>query len=546
MKNVFIKTLCFVILASVLLSVPVITRAYTDVWTFDNDHNIMRAGIWNIRSSQGVDILMNGFSNDDTRLEHEVKCASISIQGGILSDTKIKRFGYAYDSDSQTVMESEKIQTNEFDQIMSGYAEGAKFDISVPVYSGGHTVHALVEFATGEICEFWRISYTGAKETPEYPVTQMINVWFSFDGVDGDLEISVPAYIEEDAFVIVAEDVIAEAEKYFGKEYGCYSVTVNREKADFYDLEGGTYPKNYIVVSRDYDDWYEIVLKYEEVSEIKVYPNYEGAEGYETVKAVHNADIMLLGGAFAREGKFITDWNTYPDGRALSLYKNGYIAFPDREPVNVDIKGMKLYAIWADLGEPGDINGDKEVDNKDVVVLFKKVSGSDIDCVELALDVNDDGNADNKDIVTLFRYVSGGNVKAYYSGYATKYRLDRFRFNVPQGFFAATDEEDSLTLFCGSGDIITAVTMASPGDFSDVPDGIFAEAVSSGLEAEVLNVTRTEINGADAVVVDFVADESVCGKAAFVAKGETMLFLTYYDYSEFYSQQLNDAVYSIK
>ncbi len=207
---------------------------------------------------------------------------------------------------------------------------------------------------------------------------------------------------------------------------------------------------------------------------------------------------------------------------------------------------MKLYAIWADLGEPGDINGDKEVDNKDVVVLFKKVSGSDIDCVELALDVNDDGNADNKDIVTLFRYVSGGNVKAYYSGYATKYRLDRFRFNVPQGFFAATDEEDSLTLFCGSGDIITAVTMASPGDFSDVPDGIFAEAVSSGLEAEVLNVTRTEINGADAVVVDFVADESVCGKAAFVAKGETMLFLTYYDYSEFYSQQLNDAVYSIK
>ena len=51
------------------------------------------------------------------------------------------------------------------------------------------------------------------------------------------------------------------------------------------------------------------------------------------------------------------------------------------------------------------------MDNKDIVTLFRYVSGGDVSVNEYALDTNGDGEIDNKDIVTLFRYVSGGNVE---------------------------------------------------------------------------------------------------------------------------------------
>ncbi len=57
---------------------------------------------------------------------------------------------------------------------------------------------------------------------------------------------------------------------------------------------------------------------------------------------------------------------------------------------------------------PGDCNGDTLIDNKDVVVLFRYVSGGDSNAVEANCDFNNDGAIDNKDVVALFRAVSGG------------------------------------------------------------------------------------------------------------------------------------------
>ena len=56
----------------------------------------------------------------------------------------------------------------------------------------------------------------------------------------------------------------------------------------------------------------------------------------------------------------------------------------------------------------GDANGDGELDNKDVVVLFRFVSGNKEGAVEENCDFNGDGGIDNKDVVALFRYLSGG------------------------------------------------------------------------------------------------------------------------------------------
>lgn len=59
---------------------------------------------------------------------------------------------------------------------------------------------------------------------------------------------------------------------------------------------------------------------------------------------------------------------------------------------------------------PGDVNGDGELDNKDVVTLFRYVSGGTKADDESAYDYNGDGTVDNKDVVSLFRYVSGGEI----------------------------------------------------------------------------------------------------------------------------------------
>lgn len=53
----------------------------------------------------------------------------------------------------------------------------------------------------------------------------------------------------------------------------------------------------------------------------------------------------------------------------------------------------------------GDVNGDGEVDNKDVVTLFRFVSAA-ADGYDAAYDLNEDGEVNNKDVVELFRYVS--------------------------------------------------------------------------------------------------------------------------------------------
>lgn len=56
----------------------------------------------------------------------------------------------------------------------------------------------------------------------------------------------------------------------------------------------------------------------------------------------------------------------------------------------------------------GDVNGDGELDNKDVVALFRYVSGGEKIEDESAYDINGDGGVDNKDVTALFRELSGG------------------------------------------------------------------------------------------------------------------------------------------
>ena len=56
--------------------------------------------------------------------------------------------------------------------------------------------------------------------------------------------------------------------------------------------------------------------------------------------------------------------------------------------------------------QPGDVNGDGKVNNKDAILLFRYVSGRDVEVNENVLDVNKDGTVDNRDVIHLFRMIT--------------------------------------------------------------------------------------------------------------------------------------------
>ncbi len=82
---------------------------------------------------------------------------------------------------------------------------------------------------------------------------------------------------------------------------------------------------------------------------------------------------------------------------------------------NIDEENITFYyeegAIQVIDYLPGDINGDNEINNKDLSRLFQYLSGWDVAVNENAVDVNGDGEANNKDLTRLFQYNSGWDVE---------------------------------------------------------------------------------------------------------------------------------------
>ncbi|MBQ0009516.1 MAG: hypothetical protein KBS76_00215, partial [Ruminococcus sp.] len=64
----------------------------------------------------------------------------------------------------------------------------------------------------------------------------------------------------------------------------------------------------------------------------------------------------------------------------------------------------------------GDINGDGEVDAKDITRLFQYIANWNVSVIQGALDVNGDGKVNSKDITRLFQYLANWDVEIYVSG----------------------------------------------------------------------------------------------------------------------------------
>ncbi|MBQ6118819.1 MAG: leucine-rich repeat protein, partial [Clostridia bacterium] len=91
-------------------------------------------------------------------------------------------------------------------------------------------------------------------------------------------------------------------------------------------------------------------------------------------------------------------------------YRPGDIANLKEEDVSFQLMAGK---ISVRAYQPGDINGDNKVNNKDLTRLMKYLAGDAVTVSADALDVNGDGKVNNKDLTRLMKYLAGDNVSIY-------------------------------------------------------------------------------------------------------------------------------------
>ena len=98
------------------------------------------------------------------------------------------------------------------------------------------------------------------------------------------------------------------------------------------------------------------------------------------------------------------------DAYVTMEYNEGDIANSDEEDVNFTVvSGCVTVVDYV----PGDINGDRKVNSKDLTRLLKYISHEDVEVNEAALDVNGDGKVNSKDLTRLLKYISHEDVEIH-------------------------------------------------------------------------------------------------------------------------------------
>ena len=546
MKNKFLK---FTVIILVLAFVPVFPALAIESEGFfqiESDHSTLISCDAINDDNGDVITQINYFGPHSAQITQELSGDKITLVGFVVCDVKFTSFGYGYVSDGGTaVMNSEKLGDEDgylnstFGFVVGETGEASRFSIDVPVYDGDNEFYALIELEDGSIYEILHVLYKGTNgKKPEYPKEQDVAVTVTVDGTDiKNKPYTVSAYINYDYFFIDMEDVTEEIDTKFGAEYAVREILINGTEVDFGD-QYDNMPRGDLLIFDGYEDGDEISVTYEKVASATIDPNYEGGKKIK-IRAVHGAPVSF-DEVYARKDMIIVDYNTKPDGSGESCIVDGYVVFPS--DLGIDLNGLTLYAIWKELGIPGDVNGDGRLNNKDVVTLFRYVSNSNTACDEFAADVNNDGRLNNKDVVNLFRYISGGDVKAYYYGYKLNQSVAGFKFEVPKGFVEAGADDESLVL------IAEVSVWPSYMTLSQVSDAQFRQILESNANVKVDSITRTTINKAYAVRVKYTMKEGNTApcEAVFIVKDTSLLTLTYIDASGLYTSDLEKTVLSVK
>ena len=98
-----------------------------------------------------------------------------------------------------------------------------------------------------------------------------------------------------------------------------------------------------------------------------------------------------------REGWVLVGWF---DAAAESVFTAG-----QGNAVTTETVFTKVTTVYAHWRQPGDINGDGEVDNRDVTRLLNAIRYPDVKAVRPNLDVNGDNQLTGDDAILLARFV---------------------------------------------------------------------------------------------------------------------------------------------
>lgn len=98
-----------------------------------------------------------------------------------------------------------------------------------------------------------------------------------------------------------------------------------------------------------------------------------------------------------REGWVFLGWF---DAAAESVFTAGQGNAVTTETVFT--KDTTVYAHWR---QPGDVNGDGEVDNRDVTRLIRCLNYPGVEAVEANMDTNGDKKLDSEDVAQLIRFI---------------------------------------------------------------------------------------------------------------------------------------------
>ena len=121
---------------------------------------------------------------------------------------------------------------------------------------------------------------------------------------------------------------------------------------------------------------------------------------------------------FTEDGLFATLSFRINDEAVEDTFSEISVTYDASDIYNVEEQDIYLNVIngsvYVQSCVAGDINGDGNVNNKDITRLFQYLADWDVYVEEAALDVNGDGNVNNKDITRLFQYLADWDYSIFF------------------------------------------------------------------------------------------------------------------------------------
>ena len=141
------------------------------------------------------------------------------------------------------------------------------------------------------------------------------------------------------------------------------------------------------------------------VWQLKTYPVTYDANGGDGAPAnqvkTYGTDLALSGDVPTRQDYVFQGWAERADAAEV-VWQPG-----DVYRANA---ALSLYAVWKEARLPGDVNGDKAVNDADAQLLLKYLADLPVEIVAPNADVTGDGKIDGRDALRLMKYLTGADV----------------------------------------------------------------------------------------------------------------------------------------